>query len=135
MEFEIQDLDLKFNTYFKTTPEGYLNPVVTNADIKFGKTKIYHDDWFLALVFDQWIKLMMIIVQNAVYFMGEYIFSGMFEPILTRYMQQYKIPIHLGEAFHGQSGQDDFHLDIRNIYPPYIGDGYMDMYLVGETWY
>ena len=67
--------------------------------------------------------------------MGEYIFSGMFEPILTRSMQQYKIPVHLGEAFHGQSGQDDFHLDIRSVQAPYIGDGFMDMYLVGETWY
>jgi hypothetical protein len=52
---------LKFNTNFKITPQGYLNPVVSSMDLKFGKTKIYHDDWFLALIFDQWIKFMMVI--------------------------------------------------------------------------
>lgn len=81
--FDIEDLLLKFNTEFETTKEGFLRPVLFATDLKWGETKIYHENWMLALLFDQWINFTLIIIQNSLYFLGDAIMNGMLEPPLT----------------------------------------------------
>ena len=53
------------------------------------------------------------------------------EPPLTQMLNNYVLPVHLTEAFHGQSGTGDFNVDFRMTQTPIIEDGYMDMYMVG----
>jgi len=65
------------------------------------------------MIFDQYIKFMQVIAQNSIYFLGDYIFSGMFEPVLTSLMQNYMLPVHLGSAFRGQDASSDFVVDFR----------------------
>jgi len=42
---------------------------------------------------------MQVMVQVAVYFVGEYIFSDMMEPILTKFLYNYNLFIVLPSAF------------------------------------
>jgi hypothetical protein len=69
--FDIEDMSVKFNTEFETTPEGYLKPVLYASDLRWGNTSIYHENFFLAMIFDQWIKFLLVIVQNSIYFLGD----------------------------------------------------------------
>jgi hypothetical protein len=106
-------MDFKFNCEFGVTSDGYLNPIVYSTDLSWGKSKFTHDDWFFALILDNWTKFMMVIIQNAIYFLGDYIFTGMLEPPLTQLMNQYMLPIHLPIMAPGQDGEGDFTMDFR----------------------
>jgi len=134
MIFDFEDMATKFNTEFEVLESGFLRPVIWATDLKWGETRIYHENWFAALMLDQWIKFVQIIIQNSLYFLGDYIMNGMLEPPLTQLVNYYQLPIHLGQAFTGQDASADFVLDFRH-HPernPQIGNGYMDLFVVGE---
>ena len=82
--FDMEDLDMAFNTEFETTEKGYLKPILWATDLQWGHTRLYHESWLLGAIFNQWIKLLMIVVKNSIYFFGDEIFNGMLEPPLTR---------------------------------------------------
>ena len=75
---------------------GFLRPIIWATDLKWGETKIYHENWFAMIMLDQWVKLTMVIIQNSMYFLGDYIMNGMLEPPLTQLANYYQIPITLG---------------------------------------
>jgi hypothetical protein len=131
---EFRDFDIKFNCNFKLTEEGYLTPVVYATDLKFGETSFYHENWFFEMITFHLVKYCMVVIQNSVYFMGEYIFSGMLEPVLTRFLWNYKLFLWLPVAFDGQSSYnwDWFDLDFRNVRVPDIQQNYIDFYITGE---
>lgn len=130
-----EDLDIKFNANFGITDEGYLKPVVYQTDLKWGRTDFYHENWFVQAISFNTIKYAMVMIQNACYFMGEYIFTGMIEPVLTEFMNNYQWFIVLPSLFKGQNQWDYFVVDIKNTQAPYIGEGYMDFYVVGDLGY
>lgn len=99
--FDMENLDLAFNTEFETTPQGYLKPVLWATDINWGHTSLYHESWLMGALFNQWIKLLMIVIKNSVYFFGDQIFNGMLEPPLTRALNFYQIPMNYGTMFNG----------------------------------
>lgn len=100
--FDIEDLMLKFNTELQTTEQGYLRPILWATDLSWGNTKFYHENWMLAVLFDQWINFTLIIVQNSIYFLGDAIMNGMLEPPLTQFMNDYQLPLTLNDFFKGQ---------------------------------
>lgn len=132
---EFHDFDVKFNTEFEWIGNGYLKPVIYAMDLNWGETKFYHEDPFLSFFFFQLIKFMQVIIKNSIYFLGDYIFSGMAEPTLTTIMNNYQLPVHLKEAFKGQNGQDDFVIDFRQTMQPFIGEGFIDLMASGELIY
>jgi hypothetical protein len=132
---EFRDFDIKFNCEFERTDAGYLKPVFYTMDLNWGETSFFHEDKFLSLVFFQVIKFMQVIIKNSIYFLGDYIFSGMAEPTLTTIMNNYQLPLHLKEAFKGQTGQDDFVIDFRQTMTPFIGEGFIDLMASGELFY
>ena len=50
---EIKDFDVKYNTDFLVTENGFLKPVIYAMELNWGETRYYHENWFLAMVFDQ----------------------------------------------------------------------------------
>jgi hypothetical protein len=72
-----------FNTEFQTTEKGFLTPVLYATTLKWGTSKFYHENKLLALLCDQWISFTMIIIQNSMFFLGDFIMNGMLEPPLT----------------------------------------------------
>lgn len=137
MTFDIQDMKLNFNTEFVTTSQGYLKPIIWATELNWGETTVYHDNFLLALMFDQWIKFTLIIMQNSMYFMGNYILNGMLEPPLTQFLNFYQVPLHLNNFFPGQDATADFFLDMRHqvSQDPVIGTGHMDFFFLGEMIY
>ena len=73
------------------------------------------------------VKYIMVIVQNSIYFLGDYILTGMLEPPLTKILNNYQLPVHLGNFFEGQHSKDNFVLDFRMTEPVNIYDGFMEL--------
>ena len=77
----------------------------------------------------------MVIIQNSVYFLGDQIFDGMAEPVLTKALTNYQWKIDLEDSFAGQNAFESFYIDARNTHRPFIGEGYMDFWINGELKY
>jgi len=57
-------------------------------------------------------------------------------PVLTTFLDDYKLPLRgLPSPFHGQNTVADFALDYRQTIDPYLGEGWMDTYFLGEILY
>jgi hypothetical protein len=132
---EFKNLDIKFNCVFDVNDMGYLKPIVYATDLKLGETTFYHENWFIQIFTFHLVKFTLVMIQTATYFFGEYIFSGMMEPILSTFLDYYQLFIVLPSAFDGQTSWDYFTIDWRQVGIPQIGDGFMDMFVHGETLY
>jgi hypothetical protein len=91
VRFVIKDFDLKFDTALELGDDGYLDPVVYNAFVKFGETYLYHDNLIVAFFMHQVVKYEMIIVENSIYFVGQYMFTHMLGPVLDEMMNHYRL--------------------------------------------
>ena len=72
---------------------GYLDPVVYDADIQFGESYLYHDNPVEAFFMHQIVYFGIVIIENSVYFVGQYIFTNMAGPIIDGYLNHYKMLI------------------------------------------
>ena len=130
---EFRDFDFDINCQLKCTDMGYLKPVVYSAKINFGESYLYHDNEFVSVIMHQIVEFGIVIVENSVYFVGDYIFTNMAGPVLTTFLNDYKLPLPtMPSPFHGQNTQADFLMDYRQTIDPNIGDGYLDTYFLGE---
>jgi len=112
-----------------------LKPVLYATDLKWGESTFYHDNWLLRVVTHQWIRYLMVIIQNSVYFLGDQIFDGMAEPVLTKFLWYYQWYAVLPDTFNGQNKWDIFTIDVRNTRKPVIGPGFIDFWFNGEFRY
>lgn len=135
MELIFEDFDFNFQTDLVLDENGYLDPVVYDCDIKFGNSYLYHDNKIVAFVMHQFVYFAIVIVENSVYFVGDYIFSNMMGPIIDKALNHYKTGIILKSPFQGQTSEAQFDFDFRNTQSPFIGEGYMDSYFLGELLY
>jgi len=64
-------------------------------------------------------------------------FSNIGEPILTTFLNDYRMPLHdMPTPFYGQGKvTDNFELDWRNTIDPVVKEGQLDMYFLGEITY
>lgn len=69
---------------------GYVDPVVYDADIKFGSSYLYHDNKIMAFVMHQFVYFAIVIIENSVYFVGDYIFSEMMGPVVDKMLGHYQ---------------------------------------------
>jgi hypothetical protein len=59
---QFKDFDIKFNCDFELTDKGFLKPVVMAADLKFGGTDFYSQDWFVEFLTFTSIKYVLIMI-------------------------------------------------------------------------
>jgi hypothetical protein len=135
VELIFEDFDIGFQTDLVLDANGYLDPVVYDCDIKFGKSYLYHDNKIVAFVMHQFVYFAIVIIENSVYFVGDYIFSNMMGPIMDQMLNHYTTSVVLKSPFAGQHSSALFEFDFRNTQSPFIGQGYMDMYFLGELLY
>ena len=57
-------------------------------------------------------------------------------PVLTTFLNDYKLPLpSMPSPFHGQNTKANFALDYRQTVDPFLGEGWMDTYFLGEITY
>jgi hypothetical protein len=101
---EFHDFEFDINCQLKCTDMGYLKPVVYSAKINFGESYLYHDNQFVSVVMHQIVEFGIVIIENSVYFVGDYIFTNMAGPVLTTFLNDYKLPLPtMPSPFHGQN--------------------------------
>lgn len=135
MELIFKDFKIDFETDLVLDSNGYLDPVVYNADIHFGDSYLYHDNPITAFVMHQFIYFGIVIIENSVYFVGQYIFTNMMGPVMDNFLNHYQLPIAFPSLVRGQNTWDLFNLDLRNTQSPYIGEGWIDFFFHGELQY
>lgn len=80
----------------------------------------------------QFVFFGMVIIENSVYFVGQYIFTNMMGPIMDTFLDHYKQTLYIPSPFWGQDTWDEFRFDYRNLFNPNIQSGYIDLFIVGE---
>lgn len=98
---EVEDFDIDFECDFTLDENGYLDPRVSSVDINFGETFLYHENKFIGFLMHQLITFGIVVVQNSVYWLGGYIFSNMFGPLLDKILDDYKLRLELPSPFLG----------------------------------
>uniref|UniRef100_A0A7S3IHA3 Uncharacterized protein n=2 Tax=Strombidium inclinatum TaxID=197538 RepID=A0A7S3IHA3_9SPIT len=106
--------------------------MVKEVKINFGETQVEHNNIIVGFVIQQILEFGFVIIENSVYFVGGYIFSNMLGPVLDKVFDDYKLDVRLPSPLAGQDTSAKFTFDYRNVRSPFIGDGYMEMYLFGE---
>lgn len=133
IQLVFKDFSIDFQTYFHLKDTGFLSPQVTAIEFHFGESYFYHDNFIVAFVMHQVIEYLIVIIENTVYFVGPEIFSNMFEPIMTSFLDDYKLTVPVEHLVWGQTGSDSYQLDYRNVYPPYLYSGAMEFQIYGDT--
>ena len=108
-----KDFKFDFETDLVLDEHGYLDPVVYSADIHFGESYLYHDNPITAFVMHQFIYFGIVIIENSVYFVGQYIFTNMMGPVMDSFLNHYMFPFAFPSMVRGQNTWDIFTLDFR----------------------
>ena len=59
--------------------------------MSFGDSYLYHENPIIAFLMHQSVSFVMVILENSVYFVGEYIFSDMMGPVLDKLLNHYTV--------------------------------------------
>jgi len=108
---------------------------VYDVDIKFGESYLYHEDKFVAFIMHQFVYFSIVIIENSVYFVGEYIFTNMMGPIIDNFLNHYNFDFAMPSPFPGQTTSGEYRIDWSNTQDPFIGEGLMDLFMTGELSY
>jgi len=133
VELEFQNFDVDFNTDLELMETGFLKPIVYAIDIKFGNSYFYHDNAFVSFIMNQFVEFAIVIIENSTYFVGQYIFTSMLGPVMTSFLNEYTLTLPISDILPGQNATDTFILDYKHTTRPFIGDGWIDMFIVGEV--
>ena len=114
---------------------GYLDPIIKDIDISFGKSYLYHDNKIVAFVMHQFIYFGIIIVENSAYFAGNILFSRFLGPMMDEALNHYSTSFFLDSPLNGQETWAVFDFDWKSTQSPVIGNGYIDLFILGEMFY
>lgn len=114
---------------------GFLVPHVYDVEIKFGDSYLHHDNFFLGFFMHQIVTYSMVMIEQSSFFVGKYMFSGMLGPLFDQALSNYQMTVNMPSIFRGQHTVSTFTFDYRNTRSPYIGDGFIDIYFLGELNY
>jgi hypothetical protein len=135
VKFTFRDFDFDLDADFELGEDGYLDPIVYSAKIRFGESELTHDNFILGFFMHQWVKYTIIIVENSAQFIGQFMFTHMLGPILDEMMNHYRIQLHLASPLLGQGTVAPFTFDYRSVRSPDIQDGYVDLHILGELFH
>jgi len=114
---------------------GFLDPTVYDVEIKFGSSYVHHDNFVLGFFMHQIITYSMVMIEQSSFFVGKFMFTGMLGPLMDQALGNYEITVNTPSIFRGQDTSSVFSFDYRNTRSPYIGNGYIDVYFLGELNY
>ena len=135
VELEFTDFDINLNTQLELLENGNLKPSVFEISINFGNSYFYHENAIVSFVMGQFVEFAIVVIENATYFVGQYIFSSILTPMLSTFTSDYQLSFSAVDMLPGQDSTDQFVLDWRSTHTPYIGDGFIDMFVNGNLIY
>ena len=118
-----------------TRPEklGQLKPIIYHAWIHWNDSDFYADTWYLEAFIHQFVELLLVMIENCSYFIGDILYSRFGEPVMTAFLNNYKLPLKdVPTPFFGQPARADFNLDIRNTEDPKITTDSIEFRFFGE---
>lgn len=74
-------------------------------------------------------------IRNSIFLIGHEIFTDMAGPILDSFLNHYHFDFYIWSPFKGQDKYSIMSFDYRNTRDPYIGEGFLEFYYVGELAY
>ena len=77
----------------------------------------------------------MVMIQNTIFIIGKYVFNKVLGPQIDRFLNHYKFDFYMWSPFRGQNRFTQMQLDYRQVYAPWIGDGFVNLYAWGELSY
>lgn len=95
VELMIEDFDIDFSCHLKVDDKGYLEPIVKDVKIDFGKSSLTHDNILAEFFWHQILELSVVIVENSAWFFGEYLFSEVLGPLTSVWLNNYNMPLKL----------------------------------------
>lgn len=113
IDIQFKDFDIDFKISFGLNEKGYLKPVVYGTNIKFGESSLTYDDWFIEFLLFHLMKFIELSVENSSFFLGEYIFTNLLEPVMDAALNNYHIPLRFNPIIPGQKGYAIFDIDYR----------------------
>ena len=113
------------------TDAGYLTPQIYSCKLSVGESYFYHDDVFMAFFMHQIVEITIVIIENSIYFIGDYVLNGVMEPVMTGMMNKYTFELPIESPFIGQRAKSTFKFDFRNTKSPDIQQGYMELAIYG----
>jgi len=119
----------------KLDKNGYIDPIVYNTYLGFGESFIHHEDPLTAFCLFQVVEFSFVMIRNSVFLIGQYIFTDMLGPVIDQFLNHYHFDFYIWSPFKGQNKYSIMSFDYRNTRSPYIGDGFLEFYYVGELAY
>lgn len=119
-------MDMKLND------KGYVDPIIYYTKLNFGDSFLHHEDPFTAFCLFQIVDFSLIMIRNSVFLIGQYIFTDMLGPIINDFLNNYTFDFYIWSPFMGQNKYTIMSFDYRQTRTPYIGDGFLEFYYVGE---
>lgn len=131
----MQDFRFDFMTGLVLDKNGYLDLIVEQCDITFGKSHLHHDNPILAFTMHQFVYFGTVIIENSVYYIGNMIFTDMVGPVVDDFFNHYHLNFYLPSLVRGQKTVDNFEFDFRNVKDPVLGDSTADFFIAGDFLY
>jgi hypothetical protein len=101
VELKIEGFDIDFQTDLVLDENGYLDPIIKDIEISFGRSYLYHDNKIVAFVMHQFIYFGIIIVENSAYFAGNILFSRFLGPMMDEALNHYTTTFFLDSPLEG----------------------------------
>jgi len=101
VELIFEDFDFDIICDLVLDENGFLDPIVKDVDVKFGKSYLYHDNKIVAFVMHQFVYFGIIIVENSAYFAGDLLFSKFLGPMMDEALNHYSTSLFLYTPFEG----------------------------------
>jgi hypothetical protein len=97
-----EDFKVKFETGLVLDKNGYLDFELKSCLIDFGNSYLYHDNVIVEFIMHEILYLGIVVIENSVYYLGDYVLSSMMGPILDEYLNHYSIDFGYPSLVKGQ---------------------------------
>ena len=93
VDLGFKNFEFDFSARLQVNEDGNLKPIFHFFNINFGESYFAHDNWFFSFLMHQFVEFSFIIIENTAYFCGPLMLNNIGEPILTTFLNNYRMPL------------------------------------------
>lgn len=135
MAVVLKYIDFNIQTDLKMDKNGYLDPYIKQCMIDIGKSTVEYDSHVVEFIAHETLDLMLVIIEQSVEFIGEYVFTHTLGPLIDTYTNHYQFQFWWWSQWPGQWAYDTFKLDARMVRDPVIDNAAIDFFMAGDLIY
>jgi len=133
---EIEDFKIDVVMTLGTTTKGFIHPIFHYTSVVFGETYFYFENEFTEFLFWQALQFTIVMIENSIFFVGSIVFTDMLEGLIDEYSHGYQKKFWMKSPIVSNDIVDAlFNFDYRQVRSPYVGNGYIDFFFMGELEY